>query len=75
MANLEIRFQAPLTRLGIKLEKIKDKKRDKKKITPGLKVRFEDALSNGRTFDCNLESPRTKIKLRLLLNMQQPAVT
>ena len=46
MANLEIRFQAPLTRLGIKLEKIKDKKRDKKKITPGLKVRFEDALSN-----------------------------
>ena len=49
--------------------------RDKKKITPSLKVRFEDALSNGRTFDCNLESPRTKIKLRLLLNMQQPAVT
>ena len=83
MANLEIRFQAPLTRPGIKLEKMTwgvggkggGGGEIKKKITPGLKVRFEDVLSNGKTFDCNLESPRTKIKLRLLLNMQQPAVT
>ena len=48
MANLEIRFQAPLTRPGIKLDKIKRKRgggEETKKITPGLKVRFEDALS------------------------------
>ena len=51
MANLEIRFQAPLTRPGIKLDKItrgggRVGGGEIKKITPGLKVRFEDALSN-----------------------------
>ena len=50
MANLEIRFQAPLTRPGIKLDKIARRGGGgwglTKKITPGLKVRFEDALSN-----------------------------
>ena len=57
MANFEIRFQARLTRPGIELDKSTrgpgaGGKRDKKKITPGMKVRFEDALSNRRTFDC-----------------------
>ena len=74
MANLEIRFQAPLTRPGIKLEKITSgvgggggggggggRGRNKKKITPGLKVRFEDALSNGRTFDCTTMTKNKKL--------------
>ena len=49
MANLEIRFQAPLTRPGIKLDKIKRRGgggEETKKNTPALKVRFEDTLSN-----------------------------
>ena len=65
MANLEIRFQAPLTRPGIKLEKITRGVGvgggEIKKITPGLKVRFEDALSNGRTFDCTTMTKNKKL--------------
>ena len=33
------------------------------------------SFNGRRNENCNLESPRTKIKLTLLLNMQQPAVT
>ena len=67
MANLEIRFQAPLTRTGIKLDKITmgcvcvwGGRGEIKKITPGLKVRFENALSNGRTFDCTTNDEKQK---------------
>ena len=93
MANLEIRFQAPLTRPGIKLDKIKRKGgggRDKKNhtwpestlwrrpIEQLLTVqqwRKTKSFNGWRNETSNLESPRTKIKLRLLLNLQQPAVT
>ena len=68
MANLEIKFQAPLTRPGIKLEKITRVVGgsggggwERKKITPGLKVGFEDALSNGRTFDCTTMTKNKKL--------------
>ena len=66
MANLEIRFQAPLTRRGIKLEKITrgvggGGAVEIKKITPGLKVLFEDALSNERTFDCTTMTKNKKL--------------
>ena len=96
MANLEIRFQAPLTRPGIKLDKIKRKRgrggggRDKKNHTWPESTLWRRPIEqlltvqqwrktksfNGlRNETSNLESPRTKIKIRLLLNMQQPAVT
>ena len=68
MANLEIKFQAPLTRPGIKLEKITrvvggsgGGGGGRKKITPGLKGGFEDALSNGRTFDCTTMTKNKKL--------------
>ena len=67
MANLEIKFQAPLTRPGIKLEKItrvvggSGGGGERKKITPGLKVGFEDALSNGRTFECTTMTKNKKL--------------